>query len=100
MQYQVLVQPDSEKGYLASVLGVPGCVAEGRTEEEAVANAKAALAERQLHGEVVTIDWEEAKAIHPWLKFAGMWENDPTFDDFLAEIEAYRREIDAEENQR
>jgi len=33
------------------------------------------------------------------MKFAGMWENDPTFDDFLAEIKAYREELDKEWNE-
>jgi len=32
----------------------------------------------------------------PWIKYAGMFSDDPDFDDFLAEIEAYRREIDAD----
>lgn len=32
----------------------------------------------------------------PWVKYAGMFKDDPDFDDFLAEMEAYRREIDAE----
>jgi predicted RNase H-like HicB family nuclease len=100
MQYQVLVQSDPEKGYVSAVLGIPDCVAEGRTKEEAVANAKTALAERLAQGEVVTIEVETPQAAHPWLKYFGMWKDDPTFDDFLAEIEAYRREVDAEENQR
>ena len=32
----------------------------------------------------------------PWVKYAGMFKDDPDFDDLLAEMEAYRREIDAE----
>ena len=32
----------------------------------------------------------------PWVKYAGMFKDDPDFDDFLAEMEAYRREIDTE----
>ena len=31
---------------------------------------------------------------HPWLPFLGMWKNDPTFDDLLDQIKAYRRELD------
>jgi len=31
------------------------------------------------------------------MKLAGIWENDPTFDDFQAEIAAYRRELDEQE---
>ena len=32
---------------------------------------------------------------HPWLKFSGMFSDDSLFDEALAEIENYRREIDA-----
>ncbi|MCP4289571.1 MAG: type II toxin-antitoxin system HicB family antitoxin, partial [Gammaproteobacteria bacterium] len=31
---------------------------------------------------------------HPWLKFAGIWADDSTWNDFLAEVEAYRRQMD------
>jgi hypothetical protein len=33
---------------------------------------------------------------HPWMKFAGMYEDNPLFDEVLADIEAYRRELDEE----
>lgn len=34
---------------------------------------------------------------NPWLDNFGRFKDDPTFDDFLAEMEAYRRELDADE---
>ena len=34
---------------------------------------------------------------NPWLQMAGIFADDPDFDDFLAEIEKYRRELDAEQ---
>ena len=100
MQYQVLVQCHPDKGYVASVLGIPDCVAEGRTKEEAIANAKAALAERLTQSEVVTVEVEVPgieRSGNPWLNNFGRFKDDPTFDDFLAEMEAYRREVDADE---
>ena len=37
----------------------------------------------------------EAKAeTNPWLKYAGMFADDPDFDEVLEEIEAYRKELD------
>ena len=41
--FQIFVQSQFEKGYVALVIGLPDCVAEGKTEEEAIANAKEAL---------------------------------------------------------
>jgi predicted RNase H-like HicB family nuclease len=99
MQYQVFVQSHPDKGYIATVLGVSDCVAEGDTKEEAVAKVRATLAERLTQGEVVTIEVDVPQPDHPWLKFWGVWKDDPTFDDFLAEIEAYRQELDAEDAQ-
>lgn len=38
---------------------------------------------------------------NPWEKYAGMFEDDPQFEEFLSEIESYRRQLDneAEESQ-
>ena len=33
---------------------------------------------------------------NPWIQNAGIFKDDPHFDDMLADIEAYRRELDAE----
>ena len=34
---------------------------------------------------------------HPWRSLSGIFKDDPTYDDLLAEIEAYRREIEVTE---
>ena len=30
----------------------------------------------------------------PWIKYAGMFTDDPDFEDVMKEIEAYRKELD------
>ena len=41
----ILIRPlDNDDGYLAYAIGLDGCVVEGRTEEETLANIKAAIA--------------------------------------------------------
>ncbi|WP_013320389.1 DUF2281 domain-containing protein [Gloeothece verrucosa] len=37
------------------------------------------------------------KSEHPWLKFAGMYENNPLFEEVLNEIENYRQQLDQQE---
>lgn len=96
MQYQILVEHPNQNGFVASVLGVPDCVVTGRTEEEAVTEAKAVLGARLAQGKVVTVEVPVALE-NPLLKHAGRFKDDPTFDDFLAEIEKYRRELDADD---
>lgn len=98
MQYQVFVQGQAGQGFIAAVIGMHDCIAEGQTKEEAIARARAALEERLAQGEIVTIEVESGNKPtgNPWLDSAGVFRNDPTFDDFLAEIEKNRRETDAE----
>lgn len=69
MTYQVFLQQTVNNGYRAT-----------------------ALAARLAQGEMVTVEVGEPG--HPWLKWAGTWKDDPTYDDFIVELEAYRREID------
>lgn len=99
MQYQIFVQSYANNGFVAAVIGMPDCLAEGQTKEEAVANAKAALQSRLSQGEIVTIDVEPqaAQENNPLLKHFGRFKDDPTFDEYLADIEAYRRQVDEEE---
>ena len=99
MQYQIFVQQQDNNGYRASVLGIPDCVAEGATEAEAIANAKAALSQWLAQGKVVTVEINDGaiKEHNPWLRIIGSCVDDPTWDEFQANIAGYRRELDAEE---
>jgi predicted RNase H-like HicB family nuclease len=99
MQYQVFVQNHSDAKFTASVLGIPGCTTEGTTREDAIAKAKQVLQERLANGELVTIDLDSpanGQDIDPWIKHIGAFANDPTFDDFLAEVAAYRQQVDTQ----
>ena len=33
---------------------------------------------------------------NPWIKYAGIFKDEPQFDEFLTEIESYRQELDIE----
>lgn len=46
--------------------------------------------------EIVSQEVELTKYEHPWMKFAGMYQDNPLFNEVLAHIESYRRELDAE----
>jgi hypothetical protein len=39
---------------------------------------------------------EDISADNPWIKYAGMFKDDPQFDEFLTEMEFYRQELDTE----
>ena len=58
MKYQVALQ-ESEEGFSVWVPGLPGCVSQGETEEEALANIAEAVRE---YLEVAAVSASRAKA--------------------------------------
>jgi len=101
MQYQVFVQSRTDGLFSATVVGVPDCVAEGTTQEEALAKATAFLRARLAKGKLFTVEVEEVpakKATNPWLEIHGSLRDDPTFDDFMSEIAHSRRQLETEES--
>jgi len=96
MTYYVLVENGRQGHYTATVLGWPDCTAQGTTRQEALARVRQTLAARLTQAEIIPLEIEQSPPKHPWLKFAGMFRDDPLFDEVLAEIENYRRELDAD----
>ncbi|MGK7902781.1 MAG: hypothetical protein AB4352_15495 [Hormoscilla sp.] len=39
---------------------------------------------------------QHTRSANPWVRLAGKYKDDPLFDNFLADMEAYRRQLDAE----
>lgn len=44
----------------------------------------------------ILIHQHKVEQSDPWVKFAGMFKDDPLFDEFVEDMAAYRRELDAE----
>jgi predicted RNase H-like HicB family nuclease len=102
MQYQVLVENVGDEIFSATVLGIPDCIAEGPTEEEALNKATRMLKARLAKGDVFNIEVEGLPApvsANPWLEIHGSLRDDPTFDDFMTEISSYRQENEAGESE-
>ena len=57
MKYRVLVEPDEDGVFVAEVPALPGCISQGQTRAEALANIKEAIAayleSLEAHGEPV-----------------------------------------------
>ncbi len=58
MKIKVVLEPSDEGGYTAHVPSLPGCISEGETMEEAMANIQEAIA---LYLEPVEDDWVVAE---------------------------------------
>jgi antitoxin HicB len=57
MKFRVVVQPDEDGVFVAECPTLPGCISQGKTREEALANIKDAiegyLASLRKHGEAI-----------------------------------------------
>ena len=51
MKLEVVLEPSDEGGYTAYVPSLPGCISEGETREEALANIREAI---ELHLQLVS----------------------------------------------
>jgi predicted RNase H-like HicB family nuclease len=54
VKLQVLLEPSADGGYTVYVPALPGCISEGDTEEEALANVREAV---ELYLEPIEDDW-------------------------------------------
>lgn len=93
LNYSILVEA-KEGGYQATVWGLPDCQAFAATREEAVLNLHELVNVRLHNVEIITQEMEVPKLEHPWMKFAGMYQDNPLFDEVVSNINAYRRELD------
>jgi hypothetical protein len=94
--FDVLIKPETEGKVSATVLGLPEYRATGSDRTSALAALQKLLAENLSQAEIVSIDIPVPQPENPWLKMAGCFKDDPHFDEMLAHIETYRRELDAE----
>lgn len=99
MTYDVLIQPQPEGVYRATVLGWPDLNAVGASEQTVIDRIRQAIRKQLAQGKIVQVEVAETipgtdALTHPWLPFLGMWRDDPTFDDFLTKMEVYRHELD------
>jgi hypothetical protein len=94
--FQVLIKSESVGKVSATVLGLPEFRAEGSDSASAIAVLKMLLTETFSQAEIVSIDIAIPQPKNPWLEMVGRFKDDPHFDEVLSDIEAYRREQDAE----
>ena len=99
MQYQIFVQSQSQQSFLASVVGMSNLTTEGRTEEEAISRAKSALEAQLAKGKFVSVEVDTKNEPYlslPSMKYAGIFANDSSFDDFMEKLKLIRQEANLE----
>lgn len=99
MTMYVLVQNEPEGKYTASVIGLPGIVAQAATEDEALRQLRQSLTRQLAGARIVPIEVNLAESDNPWLQMAGMFKADPFAEDLQTAITAYRSELDSADEQ-
>ena len=98
MKIPILVEPIENAGYRATSGPPLAATAEGATRDEALARLREEIDRRMPEGAIVMpldiITTEE----NPLLAYAGMFRNNPLFDQWQEAIEEYRRKVDEEED--
>lgn len=101
MQYQILIHNKSSENFTASVIGIANLIRDGKTEEEAIYNIKLALEELLNTGKLVNIKVNknvESYSEKNNYQYVGIFENDPSFDDFMDKLTSIREESNLREN--
>jgi hypothetical protein len=100
LKMTLMLEPLASGGVAASVLEVPTCRVESATREEAIAQIRLQLVTLLNTAELLPlkisrseIERSVSQTESPWVKFAGMFENDPDFAIIAAAIRA-EREVD------
>jgi predicted RNase H-like HicB family nuclease len=94
--YSILIETPKTGGYKATAMGLPNCHAKGSTRDLALQNIRQLLIARLEQSEIVTLKINSPQPEHPWMQFAGMFQNDPQLEEVLADIQAYRQETEPE----
>jgi hypothetical protein len=94
--YPISVEQQPNGQWLAQVLGWADCQAEAASREAAIVGIKQTLNDRLTRKDVVFIDLPTPQTEDPWMKHAGMFKDEPLFDQVLEEIATYRHELDAD----
>lgn len=95
--YSVLVK-QKEDGYQATVWRLADWQVFATTKEEALSKLHSLVSDRLQNVEIVNQQIESPSSEHPLMKFAGMYKDNPLFDEVVANIEAYRHQLDVVEN--
>jgi hypothetical protein len=96
MKIPVLLEPVAGNGYRARGNHPFPLTAEGATADEALQNLRELIQSRLVGGaQLVPLEIADE---HPWLPFAGMFEDDPLLDEWKQAMAENRRQIDEDPN--
>ena len=94
MKIPVLIEPIANDGFRATGGPPFEVTAQGTTREEALARLREAIDHRMVEGSVLVPLEIDTTEENPWTAVAGMFRDEPLFDEWQEAIAEYRRKVD------
>jgi hypothetical protein len=94
MNIPILIEPIASNGFRATGGAPFDLSAEGATRDEALQRLRAEIDRRMAGGATVVPLEITPLEENPWVQGAGMFRDDPQFDEWQAAIQEYRRQVD------
>jgi hypothetical protein len=95
LKLHLLLEQAQDGSAIATVLELPDCRIEAPTNEQAIAQLRSLVTHRLVNAQVLPLDIpmpvaEETE--NPWMKYAGVFKDDPYFSKIVEAMQAERRE--------
>lgn len=96
MDISVILERVNENGYRATALMPLPVVTEASTREQALEQISTLLCEKLSGAELVHVDVPGTTSANPWMAIAGTWRDNAELDEVGRNIDAYRRQVNAD----
>jgi hypothetical protein len=94
--YKVLLENTPDGQSSATILDFPDCQATAATDREAINQVQNRLTERLATAKIISIEVPTPLTVNPWIKFSGIYQDDPDFAEIAAAIRAERNPTEDE----
>ncbi|MEH2293392.1 hypothetical protein [Nostoc sp.] len=96
LKLHILLSRNNEGNVIASVLEFPNTQVEAPTTEQALLELKTLLSTRLEKIEIIAIEIQlpQSEAENPWIKFAGVFQDDADFAEIANNLRAERNAVD------
>ncbi len=94
--YKVLLENTPDGQSSATILDFPDCQATAATDREAISQVQNRLTERLATAKIISIEVPTPLTVNPWIKFSGIYQDDPDFAEIAAAIRAERNPTEDE----
>ncbi|AFY35420.1 hypothetical protein [Calothrix sp. PCC 7507] len=101
LKVNILLETRDDGSAIASILELPQYHVEAATRGQALLMLEQLLVQHLEKVEVTSMEIklpQTEQSQRPWMKFAGVFKDDPDFDAVQQYIQEYRQELDADEN--